>query len=624
MKSQPPSKIDAVRHSLAHLLAMAVLKKFPDAKLGIGPTIENGFYYDFLLGQNKKSKELRVKSKEKSEEKLTEEILPEIEKEMRRLISETLVFSGEKVTPQKARALFKSQPFKLDLIKEFVAAKKPLSVYHTTHEMRESKRKPTTHYPLPTTHSFTDLCKGGHIRNTAEINPEAFKLTHVAGAYWRGDEKNPMLTRIYGVAFDTKDELDRYLLQQEEARKRDHRVLGERLKIFTFAPEVGPGLPLWLPNGTALRDALEQYAKDVERRWGYRRVATPHIAKEDLYRMSGHIPYYAESMYPPMALDDGNYYLKAMNCPHTHMIYRAEPRSWRDLPLRLAEYGTVYRYERSGTLAGLLRVRGFTQNDAHIYCREDQVEEEFMSVMRLHEFWYKDVFGITDFYMRLSLPAKDKKKYADVPAGWKKAADLIRRAMEKSGLPYVEAEGEAAFYGPKIDFQIKSAIGREETCSTNQLDFLASERFGLVYKDKDGKDKPVYVIHRAPLGAHERFIAFLIEHYAGAFPVWLAPVQAVILPIGEAHRAYATSVYDALFSAGLRIELRAADETLGKRIRTAETEKIPYILIVGDKEIEGRTVSVRERGKGDLGAMPLAAFQEIIAQSAPPRPKPPA
>lgn len=572
-------KIENIRHSLAHLLAMAVLKKFPKAQLGIGPVIENGFYYDFKLPKS-----------------LGDADLPELEGTMRELIARHLDFKEENITPQKARALFRGQPFKLDLVKEFVKEKKQLTAYRTGD-------------------AFLDLCRGGHVKDTLEINPDAFKLTRIAGAYWRGDEKNPMLTRVYGVAFLAKEELEKHLWQQEEAKKRDHRVLGERLKLFTFAPEVGPGLPLWLPNGAALRDAIEERAKKVERDWGYQRVSTPHIAKEDLFRMSGHIPYYADSMYPPMKLDDGNYYLKAMNCPHTHMIYRAEPHSYRDLPIRYAEYGTVYRYELSGTLAGLLRVRGFTQNDAHIYCREEQVEEEFLKVMRLHEYWYKEVFGITDFYMRLSLPAKDKKKYADVPQGWKKAVALVRNAMKKSGLPFVEAEGEAAFYGPKIDFQITSAIGREESASTNQLDFLATERFNLTYTDTDGKQKPLYVIHRAPLGSHERFIAFLIEHYAGAFPFWLAPIQAAILPINDQVIAYAGEVKGIIEEKGIRASLDSRSESIGKKIREAELQKIPYLLIIGGREADSRTVAIRERGKGDQGAETPEEFLAICDQA---------
>lgn len=576
MVGRQASKIENVRHSLAHLLAMAVLKKFPKAKLGIGPTIENGFYYDFKLPKP-----------------ISDNDLPELEKTIKRLIAKNLKFSGEKVTAAKARKLFRDQPFKLELITDFVKEKKQLSVEHTD--------------------GFTDLCRGGHVKNTSEINPEAFKLTHIAGAYWKGNEKNPMLTRIYGVAFETKEELEKYLWQEEEAKKRDHRTLGERLKLFTFAKEVGPGLPLWLPNGTALRDALEDYAKKVESEWGYQRVTTPHLAKEELYRISGHIPYYAESMFPPMHLDDGNYYLKAMNCPHTHMIYKSEPHSYRELPIRFAEYGTVYRYELSGTLAGLLRTRGFTQNDAHIYCREDQVVDEFIKVMKLHEFWYKKIFGIKDFYMRLSLPSKKyKKKYVNLPRQWKKAVRLVREAMKRSGLNYKEAEGEAAFYGPKVDFQIKSVIGREETASTNQLDFLAAERFGLTYKDKDGKEKPVYVIHRAPLGSHERFIAFLLEHYAGAFPFWLAPLQIAVLNVNDTALKYAQEVVKELKKLGFRIWNDYRNETIGKKIREAELQKIPYILIVGEREAQSKTVAVRERGKGDIGVRRLEEFIKLI------------
>lgn len=573
-------KLYNIRHSLAHLLAAAVLKKMPGAKLGIGPVIENGFYYDFLLPRQ-----------------LTPENLPELEKEIKKMIGQNLIFNGKKISAAEARKKFAGQKFKLDLIKEFIKEKKPLTVYKTGE-------------------IFLDLCAGGHVKNTKEINPDVFKLTHLAGAYWRGDEKNPQLQRVYGAAFLNKKDLNQYLWQQEEAKKKDHRILGERLKLFAFSKEVGPGLPLWLPNGAILRDELEKYAKEVEKEWGYERVATPHIAKEDLYKMSGHIPYYAESMYPPMKLDDGNYYLKAMNCPHTHMIYKSEPRSYKDLPIRYAEYGTVYRYELSGTLAGLLRTRGFTQNDAHIYCREDQIEEEFLKVMKLHEFWYKKVFGIKDFYMRLSLPSKDKKKYAGLPLEWKKAVAIVRKTMKKSGLPFIEAEGEASFYGPKVDFQIKSVIGREETASTNQLDFLAAKRFNLSYRDKDGREKQVFVIHRAPLGSHERFIAFLIEHFAGHFPLWLAPVQAVILPITERHAAYAEKIFSELAAENLRVKISKENETLNKRIREAELVKIPYILVVGDKEIQNNSVNIRHSQKGGLGEMKIEEFLKKIKTEA--------
>ncbi|TSC71296.1 MAG: threonyl-tRNA synthetase [Parcubacteria group bacterium Gr01-1014_70] len=566
--------INATRHSLAHILAFAILKKYPKAKLGIGPAIDTGFYYDI-----------------KFPKPVSEEILPVLEQSMRNIIAEKLPMKGEKITPAKACSLFKDQPFKLDLIKDFAKEKKQLTAYHTG--------------------KFTDLCKGGHIKNTSEINPDAFTLVKIAGAYWKGNEKNPQLTRIYGAAFSTKEELQQYMWQQEEAKKRDHRILGERLKLFTFAKEVGPGLPLWLPRGTIIRDVIEERAKKIEQDWGYQRVATPHIAKEDLYKISGHIPYYANDMYPPMKLDDGNYYLKGMNCPHTHMIYKAEPHSYRDLPLRYAEYGTVYRHELSGTLSGLLRVRGFTQNDAHIYCQEDQVEEEFLNVMNLHKFWY-NLFGIKDYYVRLSLPAKNKKKYAGETRDWNTTVEMIKKIMQKSGIPFVEAEDEAAFYGPKADFQVKSVVGTEYTASTNQLDFLAAKRFELTYVDTDGREKPVYVIHRAPLGSHERFIAFLIEHYTGVFPFWLSPVQSRILTINEKVLDYAKEVEQELKKNNIRVELDSRNESLGKKIREAEMQKIPYLLVIGEKEKSARTLNVRVRGKGDVGEKSLSMFLSAL------------
>lgn len=568
--------LENLRHSIAHLLAAAVMELWPDTKRAIGPAIEDGFYFDFEF-----------------KKPVSETDLAQIEKKMREILPTWDKFTRHLLTAAEAKKQYPKNPFKHELIKEFSKGGKKVSFYKSG--------------------TYWDLCRGGHVESAKEINPDAFKLTKVAGAYWRGDEKNPQLTRIYGVAFETKKELDEYLWREEEAKKRDHRILGEHLKLFTFSDKVGPGLPLWLPKGTILRDVIEERAKAVEKEWGYERVATPHIAKEELFRMSGHIPYYADSMYPPMKLDDGNYYLKAMNCPMTHMIYKAEPHSYRELPLRYAEYGTVYRYELSGTLSGLLRVRGFTQNDAHIYCREDQAEEEFLTVIKLHQYWYRDVFGINDFYMRLSLPAKDKKKYADIPSGWKKSVEIIRGAMKKSGLPYMEVEGEAAFYGPKVDFQIKSVIGREESASTNQLDFLAAERLALRYIDKDGKEKPVYVIHRAPLGSHERFIGFLIEHYAGAFPFWLAPTQVKILPLNDKNEMYIETIKKALKEKGVRFEVDARNESLGKKIREGEKQKIPYLLIIGDREVASGMVAVRKRNKGDLGTMLLEAFiQKIV------------
>ena len=566
------ASLDNIRHSFAHILAAAVKKLYPKAQLGMGPVIENGFYYDF------------------DKITITDKDLPRVEKEMRKIASQKLSFTRESWTTAKAKKFFRGQPYKLELIRDLKIKK--VGIEHIGD-------------------LFIDLCRGGHVKHTKELPLDAFKLTHTAGAYWKGNEKRPMLTRVYGAAFKTKKELEQYLWQREEAKKRDHRVLGEKLRLFTFAEEVGPGLPLWLPNGTILRDEIEAYAKEIEKERGYERVTTPHIAKEKLYRISGHIPYYADSMYPPMKLDDGNYYLKAMNCPHTHMIYKSELRSYRDLPIRYAEFGTVYRYELSGTLNGLLRVRGFTTNDAHIYCREDQAEEEFLQVMKLHEFWYKKIFNIQDFYMRLSLPSKDKAKYGGVPKEWQRAVDIVRKAMKKSKLPFEEVEGEAAFYGPKVDFQIKSVVGREETASTNQLDFFAKDRFNLVYKDKDGKNKPVYVIHRAPLGSHERFIAFLIEHYAGAFPLWLSPEQVWVVPVSDKFAAFANMIAAKLqkvTASDLRVMVKDENGTLGKKIREGEMQKIPYLAIVGEKEQKNKSLSVRKRGGENMGSVGIKQF----------------
>lgn len=576
---QEQPTLDEIRHSLAHLLAAAVLKLFHGTKLGIGPTIENGFYYDFLFTKP-----------------LTPETLPKLEELMRDYIRAALPFSGKKITPAAAKKLFAKQPFKLDLIKEFAEEKKQLTAFRTGD-------------------IFEDLCRGGHVKNTNEIDPGSFKLTHLAGAYWRGSEKNPMLTRIYGVAFSTKQELDAYLKMQEEAKKRDHRELGKRLKLFMFDDLVGPGLPLWLPNGVIVKDELEKFAKETEEQWGYKRIATPHIAKEQLFRTSGHLPYYADSMFPPMKLDDGNYYLKAMNCPFAHLIYRAEPRSYRDLPLRFAEYGTVYRNELSGTLAGLLRVRMLSMNDAHIYCRKDQIEEEFKKVIEM-TLYYFGVFGLKNYSFRLSTwDPKHKEKYAGEPKHWKFAEETIASTLKKLGVPFTEAKNEAAFYGPKVDVQYKSVIGREETMSTIQLDFLAKERFKLAYHDKDGKENSeVFVIHRAPLSTHERFIAYLLEHYAGAFPLWLAPVQARILPISEKFLDYGKKVYEKLRAEGIRVELDSASETLGKRIRQAELEKIPYVLVVGEKEQTNGTANIRSREKGNEGELELLALVKQLAR----------
>jgi len=575
--SQDP--IEHLRHSLAHLLGAAVLELYPGSKLAIGPSIDGGFYYDIDVAG-----------------KISDADLPRIEAEMRKILKTWDKFEGREVDADEARKFFKGNPYKEELISEL-----------------ENKGEKITLY---TSGSFTDLCRGGHVASAKDINPEAFKLSHVAGAYWRGDEKNPQLTRAYGFAFVTKRELDDHITMLEEAKKRDHRKLGQQLELFTTIEEVGPGLPFWLPKGTILKEVLESFAKEIEAKEGYQRISTPHIAKENIFKTSGHLPYYADDMYPPMASEEGNYYLKPMNCPFSHMVYGYKKRSYRELPVRFAEFGTVYRYEKSGELLGLLRVRGMTQNDAHIYCTEEQAVDELVKIINLHSFYYK-IFGIKDYYIELALPdfKNQKNKYFDNPSGWENAIKILKEAAKKSGIEYVENEGGAAFYGPKFDFNIKSAIGKEYGASTNQLDFGSGQRFGLNYVDKDGSDKTIpYTIHRAPLGSDERFIGFLIEHFAGAFPVWLSPVQAAVLPITEKQNKWAENVRDKLKEAGIRTEVDLDNETLGKKIRQAELQKVPYVLVVGEKEVKAKAVAVRQRGKGDVGQIKIEEFIEKITK----------
>ena len=575
--SQDP--IEHLRHSLAHLLGAAVLELYPGSKLAIGPSIDGGFYYDIDVAG-----------------KISDADLPRIEAEMRKILKTWDKFEGREVDADEARKFFKGNPYKEELISEL-----------------ENKGEKITLY---TSGSFTDLCRGGHVASAKDINPEAFKLSHVAGAYWRGDEENPQLTRAYGFAFVTKRELDDHVTMLEEAKKRDHRKLGQQLELFTTIEEVGPGLPFWLPKGTILKEVLESFAKEIEAKEGYQRISTPHIAKENIFKTSGHLPYYADDMYPPMASEEGNYYLKPMNCPFSHMVYGYKKRSYRELPVRFAEFGTVYRYEKSGELLGLLRVRGMTQNDAHIYCTEEQAVDELVKIINLHSFYYK-IFGIKDYYIELALPdfKNQKNKYFDNPSGWENAIKILKEAAKKSGIEYVENEGGAAFYGPKFDFNIKSAIGKEYGASTNQLDFGSGQRFGLNYVDKDGSDKTIpYTIHRAPLGSDERFIGFLIEHFAGAFPVWLSPVQAAVLPITEKQNKWAENVRDKLKEAGIRTEVDLDNETLGKKIRQAELQKVPYVLVVGEKEVKAKAVAVRQRGKGDVGQIKIEEFIEKITK----------
>ncbi|MBA2588803.1 MAG: threonine--tRNA ligase [Alphaproteobacteria bacterium] len=576
-----PESLELIRHDMAHVLAMAVQALYPGTQVTIGPAIDDGFYYDFARA-----------------EPFTPEDLPKIEEEMRKIIKAGLPTRREVWPRDQAVEHFKGigESYKAELISSIPAGEDVSIYWHG---------------------DWQDLCRGPHFRTTAEIG-DAFKLTKIAGAYWRGDSKNAQLQRIYGTAWRDKKELDEYLLRLEEAEKRDHRKLGRELELFTFDPDVGAGLPLWMPNGMVIRQELEFLALQEERKDGYRRVATPHIAKEALYYRSRHLPYYGEGMYAPLDIDGENYRLRPMNCPHHHLIYGATRHSYRELPLRIAEYGQDYRYEASGGLSGLMRVRGFCMNDAHIYCRYDQAKDEFIRVMKLHARYY-DLLDIKEYYMRLSLPDLNKlDKFVDEPQKWLDALSIIRQAMDESGMKYVEGKGEAAFYGPKIDFMIKSAIGTEYTISTNQLDFLATETFDLKYIGEDGADHPVYVIHRAPLGTHERFTAFLIEHYAGAFPTWLAPIQARIIPISDKAADYAQTVVDALFAApvvngtaGLRVDIDTSAERMQKKIRDAQLQKIPYMLVVGEREAAEGKVAVRLRSGKDLGAMPL---ESVIAR----------
>jgi threonyl-tRNA synthetase len=581
-----PEALELIRHDMAHVLAMAVQALYPGTQVTIGPAIEDGFYYDFAR-----------------EEPFTPEDLPKIEAKMHEIVKADLPTRREVWPRDEAIAHFEKigEHYKAELIRDLPPGE-DISIYWHG--------------------DWKDLCRGPHFASTGKI-PEAFKLTKIAGAYWRGDAKNAQLQRIYGTAWRDQKELDAYLLRLEEQEKRDHRKLGRELELFTFSPDVGAGLPLWMPNGMVIRQELEFLALQEERKDGYKRVASPHIAKEALYYRSRHLPYYNEGMYAPLDIDGENYYLRPMNCPHHHLIYGATRHSYREMPIRLAEYGQDYRYEASGGLSGLMRVRGFCMNDAHIYCRYDQAKEEFIRVLHLHARYY-DLMNIKEYYMRLSLPDMSKlDKYVDAPEKWIAALEIIKQAMQESGYKYVEGEGEAAFYGPKIDFMIRSAIGTEYTISTNQLDFLATETFDLKYIGEDGAEHPVYVIHRAPLGTHERFTAFLIEHYAGAFPVWLAPIQARIIPISEKANDYAQKVMEALFKApvvngtgGLRVDIDTSAERMQKKIRDAQLKKIPYMLVVGEREAAEGKVAVRLRSGKDLGAMPLDAFLARIKQEA--------
>lgn len=572
--------IEKIRHSLSHLLAAAVLEKFPKTKLGIGPTIEDGFYYDFLLPRPIEEKELK-----------------ELEKTMRGYIKDGLVFSGKKMTSRDAKKLFKDQPFKLELIDDIKKEKETPIIYKTKGIL-------------------TDLCKGGHVKNTGDIPESGFMLQKIAGAYWRGDEKNKMLTRIYGLAFHTKKELEEYLKMIEEAQKRDHRKIGKDLGLFVFSQTVGKGLPLWTEKGTVIRRELEKFIVDEEIKRGYKHVITPELANLELYKKSGHYPYYKDSMYAPIKIEDEEYMLRPMACPHHFELYLSKPHSYKELPIRIAELAKLYRYEKSGELTGLMRVRSFCLADSHIICADElQVENEAMNVLDLIEYIAKTL-GLEmykNYRYHLALGDKnDKKKYFKDDKAWGKAEKALKNVLKKRGVKFTEAKGDAAFYGPKIDIQMKNVFGKEDTAFTVQYDFVMPKRFNLKYTDKNGKEKEAIVIHRSSIGAIERTIALLIEHYAGAFPLWLSPVQVKILPISEKYKSHSEKVLDELKAENIRAELDDSDETLGKRIREAELGKIPYTVVLGEKEVKSKSINIRSYKKGQLGEMKMEKFKEKI------------
>lgn len=567
--------LEILRHSTAHLLAQAVKRKFPDAKLGIGPVIENGFYYDI-----------------DSPTPITAEDLPELEKEMKRIIGENVPVVRHDVSREEAEARFKEidDEYKLELL-EAIPEGEQVSIYDQG--------------------EFFDLCRGVHVPATGKL--KEFKLLSIAGAYWRGNSDNKMLQRIYGTAFFKKDELKEYLRMLEEAKERDHRKIGRELNLFTNSQKVGQGLPLWLPKGATIRRVIERYIVDKEEKLGYQHVYTPVLGSVDLYKTSGHWDHYQDSIFPPMEMDNESLILRPMNCPHHMMVYKNGIHSYRNLPVRIAELGMMHRYEMSGALSGLQRVRGMTLNDAHIFVRPDQIKEEFKRVVLLIIEVYKD-FDIKDYSFRLSYrdPA-DTEKYFDDDEMWEKAQSMLKEAMDELELPYVEVEGEAAFYGPKLDVQVKTAIGMEETLSTAQLDFLQPERFDLTYIGEDGKQHRPVVIHRGVVSTMERFVAFLIEEYKGAFPTWLAPVQVEVIPVSpEVHFDYANEVSEKLTAAGFRTDVDSREEKIGYKIREAQVQKVPYMLVLGDNEMNAGEVNVRKYGEQKSESMPFGQFLEMI------------
>jgi len=570
--------IDHIRHSLSHLLAAVMLKKFPETKFGIGPVIENGFYYDFDLPTQ-----------------ITEEDLKDLEKEMKKLVRAGLPFTGEVATIAEAKKIFKDQPFKLDLIEEFSKVDKEVSIYKTGDV-------------------FFDLCRGGHVENTKEINPDTFTLLKIAGAYWRGDEKNKMLTRIYGLAFETKEKLNEYLAFLEEAKKRDHRKLGKQLDLFTFSDYIGSGLPLYTPRGSFIRRTLNDYIESLQTKEGYTQIWTPQIAKAELFKISGHYDKYRDGMFRVVSnYSEEEFYLKPMNCPQHTQVYASQPRSYRDLPLRYTDFAMLYRDEKPGELSGLARVRSFSQDDCHIFCREDQVDKEIDVALQMT----KEVMKTFGFKYRYRLSTRDKahpEKYLGNPETWDRVEKWAEEIMKRNEIDYYDGPGEAAFYAPKMDLMATDALGREWQLSTVQIDFVMPERFNLTYIDTDGKEKHPVMLHRAIIGSPERFMMILIEHYAGAFPVWLSPNQVTILPISEKFMSYGEEIQKTLKEKNIRVEMSEANETLGKRIREAEMKKTPYILVIGEKEESEKMVNVRKRHQKETSTIPILQFIKEITE----------
>jgi len=572
------SKIENIRHSLAHILAQAVQELYPGTKFAIGPAIENGFYYDFQFAN--------INESESEFKRISENDLPKIEEKMRELIKKNIKFEKKFISKEEAKKIFKDQPYKLELIKEIEGEN--VSIYESG--------------------KFIDLCAGPHIKSTKEIPPNSFKLIKIAGAYWKGDEKNQMLTRIYGLAFSNKKELEDYLLKEKEAEKRDHRLLGQKLELFIIDEEVGTGLPLWTPNGEILRKNIENYLYEELLKEGYLWLRTPHIGNLNLWKTSGHWELYRENIYSPIKIDEEEYLLKPMNCPFHVKVFKSKIRSYKDLPIKFAEFGTVYRYERSGTLHGLTRVRGFTQDDAHIFCTPEQLSKEVEKLLR-HGLKILKIFGFKNFDIYLSTRPV---KYAGTEEVWQKAMNCLQYVLKKLKLKYQIDPGGGVFYGPKIDIKIKDALNRPWQCTTIQVDFNLPERFDINFINQKGKKERVVMVHRALLGSLERFIGVLLEHYAGALPFWLSPEQIWIIPVGSRHKKYAKLVNQQLKTYNIKTKIKDDNETVSKKIREGEIQKIPYILVVGDKEVKTKSVRVRERSKGDIGMIKLNKFMEKV------------